>query len=300
MKPGLHKAAHVMRTLRITILAFFALLMTSSHSQEARKDYKWPGFVQLNDSVFISLTEISISDYYEVCFLLKPTFGSNSQLGELLPNPITVDWYAYNSFNKYAFSIDSLFQIRPFYQITSRRKNKVPESSDTSFWFLNIIKDLPIVNVTKKQALYYCAIRGKAFSLLKQNVRRKKDWKLPDSVVFRLPTYQEWVSAFGVNFSIDSILRISESSVKGGVVSKELWEYQKNGEYIPLPVYNGYYNSVGIFNLCGNVSELLYDTDDAIGGSYAESIRYCSPDIKSKFGAPHSSIGFRVVAVIKK
>lgn len=298
--PGLPKAADVMRIMKYTLLILVILISINCTAQKKPKDYQWPGFVRLNDSVFISLKEISVSNYNEAVMLMKPLLGSNSRLPDLIPNPETVDWFGYSPFLKYAFSIDTLVKIVTLNSHKSRKVHEVSDSPDVSLSFLAYVMDLPIVNVTKAQALLYCDIRGKGYSILKQNTKRKKGWNLPDSVVFRLPTVEEWTTAFGDPFSVESDLSLSDANLKGGVVCRNLWETQNTGEYRPLAIHEGYYNLRNVFNLCGNVSELLQDSDDAYGGSYSESIRLCSPDLKSGFNPPHSSIGFRVVAVIKR
>ena len=289
-----------MRNMKYTLLSLVFLISITCNAQKKHKDYQWPGFVRLNDSVFISVKEVSVSHYNEAVMLMRSLLGSNSRLPDLIPNPETVDWFGYSPFLKYAFSIDTLVKISTPYSHKSLKVHKVSDSPRVSLSFLSYVMDLPIVNVTKAQALLYCYVRGNGYSLLKQNTKRKKGWNLPDSVVFRLPTVEEWTTAFGKPFSINSDLSLSDANLKGGVVCKDLWETEKTGEYRPLAVYEGYYNQRRIFNLCGNVSELIQDSDEAYGGSYAESIRFCSPDLKSGFYPPHSSIGFRVVAVIKK
>ena len=284
--------------MKLLIATFlFVVINTLSYSQKT-KEYKWPGFIQLNDSIFISRTEISISEYAEYLNIMKIFFGSYSRFQEALPSTNNLEWMAYDPFSKSVISIDQLYEVidsgHLLYQQTKKR------DLDTNVTYLAFISSRPIVNITKEQALLYCDLRSKAFATLKKNMGKKKGWQLPDSVYFRLPTQEEWIMAFddtsdAVNQS--SFIKPTKNNV---LISRQYFDSLRNGELLPASVYSGYINRRGLLNLCGNVAEMLMDSPYAFGGSYADRIESCSPSIKSTLVPPLQNIGFRIVAVIVK
>ncbi|HYD91944.1 MAG TPA: hypothetical protein VEA37_10720, partial [Flavobacterium sp.] len=74
-------------------------------------EYEWPGFIQLNDTVFIGETEISISNYGEALGLMKLLFGSYDRLEEAMPFPNSIHWMGYDPFRKLSFSVNQIFEI---------------------------------------------------------------------------------------------------------------------------------------------------------------------------------------------
>jgi len=288
-----HKSSYPMKFL--IVLFHFLMISAVSHCQKNTKEFKWPGFIQLNDSIFISQTEISIKEYAEYLNIMKIFFGSYSHFEEALPSANTLGWKAYDPFSKLVFSIDQLYEvIDSTHMLYQRTKEKI---IDTNVTYLAFISNRPIVNITKQQALLYCDLRTKAFPTLKKNVRKEKGWQLPDSVYFRLPTQEEWATAF--NDIRDSLKQSSLNKTHRNniLISRQYFDSLGNGELIPASVYAGYVNPRGIINLCGNVAEMLMDSPYAFGGSYSDLIQSCSPFLKSILEPPMQNIGFRIVAV---
>jgi hypothetical protein len=278
-------------------LLFMLSVSFSSNGQKHTSGYIWPGFVQLNDSVFISQKEISISDYGEALGLMKRFLGSYERFAEAMPSPNTVSWTAYDPFTKTLYIIGQLLEVKEVSASDYKKKNK-PSWFDTSVAYPPSIMYRPIVNVTKEQALFYCLLRTKAFPILRENTRKTKGWRLPDSVYFRLPSLEEWKLAFGEQ-STDPRPNIFKKAPANVIISKDYLESLKTGESIPTSVYSGYVDSRGIINLCGNVSEMLMDAEDVYGGSFLDTIDTYSPAVKTSARPPQENIGFRIVAVIK-
>lgn len=147
--------------MRTSIFIFF-LLVGFSYSEKISAQWKWPGFVQLNDSVFMSQTEISVRDYAEFLHLMKFFFGSYAHFEEALPSSNGINWKAYDPYTKSIFVVDDIYDV-----LDSSRHNLREHASnlDTNVSYPSFIGNRPIVNITKKQAMLYCELRTKAFTL---------------------------------------------------------------------------------------------------------------------------------------
>ena len=71
-----------------------------------------------------------------------------------------------------------------------------------------------------------------------------------------------------------------------------------NQSFITVQVKSYYPNSFGLYNMCGNVAEMISEKGIAKGGSYLESaynVRIASEKIYTQ---PQADIGFRVAMKI--
>jgi len=279
------------------ILVLFFYFLTPGFSQFQTRAYKWPGYIQLNDSVFISEREVSIFDYAEFLYTMKIYFGSYARFEEALPD-VSIHWTAISK--KGIFSINQLYAVldATYHHNFSKR---IVNGLDTSITYPSLISQMPIVNITRQQALLYCEFATKAFSTLKNNTRKKKNWRLPENIYYRLPTEEEWKLAASIN---ENSVHASDStnfpSVMNPIISKVFYDSLKSGEKIPQPVHSGHVNNRGLLNICGNVSEMLMDSPYTFGGSFLDSLPDYAPMRKSEIPPPQDYIGFRLVAVMKK
>ena len=68
----------------------------------------------------------------------------------------------------------------------------------------------------------------------------------------------------------------------------------------PLYVYSFHPNGLGLFNMCGNVAEMVAERGIAYGGSYLDPGYDIRIDSEKPYNGPSPLIGFRVIAVRKK
>ena len=68
----------------------------------------------------------------------------------------------------------------------------------------------------------------------------------------------------------------------------------------PLHVYSFHPNGLGLFNMCGNVAEMVAERGIAYGGSYLDPGYDIRIDSEKPYDGPSPLIGFRVIAVRKK
>lgn len=289
---------HKICYMKNAVLILFLLLSFSValYAQKTSKEIKWPGFIQLNDSILIGETEVSIRDYSQLFLYLKTFFGSSVYFKDLLPDPNLINWTGYNFRTKETFPIGILYDITDS-SMHSPAATKI-SNADTNVSNLYFITNKPIVNITRQQALLYCEFSSRAYATLKMNTRKERKWRLPDSVYFRLPTTEELLLASKVDPG--NVKQFKRYEERGTIISKTYYDSVNTGELLPVSVYGGHRNSRGLINIRGNIAEMVMDSPYAFGGSFLDPLADCTPISKSKLQPPQENIGFRIVAVIVK
>ena len=235
------------------------------------KKYDIPGFVQINDTLYISKYEVSIRDYAKFLLYLYQKTKDTVKLNKCLPNPNFTDWTMWSSFSNKLIKYDDYLL----------------STIDTSITFTSWLGNFPVVNVDKSQANDFCKFKGFDYNVFYQNLKPKKKKSYPENIVFRLPTSKEWKK-------IANTLLEDQT-----VISKEFFYKDTTGQSMPLQVFQGCLNSLEIYNMTGNVAELVSDNDNVYGGSFKETIENCNSTSSRKFILGDNATGFRVVAIIK-
>lgn len=175
-------------------------------------------------------------------------------------------------------------------------------------------RDFPVVNITKENAEAYCKWLSTQFIS-----------RLPEgqSIEFRLPTKAEWLRAacgdqLDAPYSwkgpflrnsqgnyLANFTKVSETSISrdenGNMQFEKEYPFAalKTGQMDLIAKTKSYCpNEFDLYNMNGNVAELLADTDEVIGGSWYDTgydIR--NQSVKNYTGAS-PKVGFRVVATI--
>ena len=151
--------------------------------------------------------------------------------------------------------------------------------------------DYPVVNITYEGAVLFCKWLTDEY-----NASPKRRFK---KVICRLPSEKEWMTA-----------------PKGGSSSaKYSWEgnkylincnYRSANEdsvnYYTVSVKTYQPNGFGLYNMCGNVAEMIQDKNIIKGGSWLDTIENLSIDAqKPHDGTAMTSVGFRYfIEVIEK
>lgn len=175
-------------------------------------------------------------------------------------------------------------------------------------------RSFPVVNITKENAEEYCKWLSEQFTS-----------RLPEgqTLKFRLPTKAEWLRAACGNeinspyswkgpylrnaqgHYLANFTKVSETSIS----RNDKGELQFEKEY-PFPILNGegadlvaatksyFPNEFGIYNMNGNVAELLADSDEVIGGSWYDTGYDIRNQSTKKHNGASPKVGFRVVATI--
>jgi hypothetical protein len=135
---------------QLTILILFTLfsIVISGQTTNSHR-YSIPGFVQINDTLFISRYKVSIRDY--ACFLLYlyQKAHDTATLKACMPAPNFTDWTVWNAYDKKLVKLDDyLFVV-----------------GDTSISFTSFTGNLPVVNLGLLQANNYCKYKADDYKL---------------------------------------------------------------------------------------------------------------------------------------
>jgi sulfatase modifying factor 1 len=162
----------------------------------------------------------------------------------------------------------------------------------------------PVVNITKEGASLYCGwLTEKYNATAKAKVR------------FALPTEEQWTRA-AQGGDASAIYPWKGSTVK--YEGKGKWNGQMMGNFrhkdvstavavnnsnadVTAPSLSFMPNAYGVYNMAGNVSELLADKDYTKGGSYISSTDKVTIASKEEYGGPAGAlptVGFRPVMII--
>jgi sulfatase modifying factor 1 len=157
--------------------------------------------------------------------------------------------------------------------------------------------DYPVVNVSYEAAQLYCEWITKTY-----NSAPKRKFK---KVLFRLPTENEWETAARGGDSLAKYPWKGEFlRTKKGLYLCNFMRYKNDSssierksndsEDITAPVNAYYPNGFGMFNLSGNVAEMISDKQIIKGGSWQSTSEYLTITSKqSNDGISKQSVGFR-------
>ncbi len=222
---------------------------------------------KITDNLYASKYEVSNSQYNAFLFVLK----NSKQL------------------DKYAIArIDSL-------KWTDKLSNN---AAYAEYYHLHIAyKDYPVVNISYDAALLFC-------EWLTNEYNASPDRKF-NKVKFRLPTEQEWMMAAqgGDNSAIypweGKELRNSKGCymcnfIRPSADSIGIAGNLNDAADITAPVKAYYPNNFGLYNMSGNIAEMMADKGIVKGGSwcdYAENMTILST--QSYDGSAKRTVGFR-------
>lgn len=175
--------------------------------------------------------------------------------------------------------------------------------------------DYPVVNITKEGAEMYCKWLS---AELRKFVGEKKEGNYND---VRLPQRVEWVKAASVEGKQlpypwnGPYVRNSKGLFQANFTRAKddtLTGYQETEQYagndITASVKSYWPNDLDLYNMSGNVAELVYDDEKkkmvgTAGGSWrssAEEVKIYAPNAHPDFKGSAPDIGFRVVSTFLK
>ncbi len=169
----------------------------------------------------------------------------------------------------------------------------------------------PVVNVSKEGAKLFCNWLSEKYDSLSNGEMTLK---------FRIPTRAEWMRAANGN-NINSTYSWNGPSLRNdkglklanflGLGSENISRNPETGEmkivkipymsledevYIIAPTESYFPNDFGLYNMNGNVAEMISDGDYAVGGDwYSPGYDIRNSSIK-EIDSPEPTVGFRVVA----
>lgn len=139
-------------------------------------------------------------------------------------------------------------------------------------------RDYPVVGISYEQALMFCkwrTIRVKQFYALGYREELK--------INYRLPKESEW-EFLAINSN-------NKNSFKKPFTNDSL----KRMPIMPEYTYSGSPNLFKIYNLIGNVAELVEEKSVAKGGSFLNSLEESLPGKRQEYKNPEACLGLRCV-----
>jgi len=171
--------------------------------------------------------------------------------------------------------------------------------------------DFPVVNISHKAAELYCEWLTDVYN----NSQHKK--KKHNRVAFRLPTEKEWeeLALGGKSESAYAwggpYVRNAQGCFLGNLNSMDVdpkpgenLDYADcsasnlsdiDGGYFPVVTLSYMPNDFGLYNMTGNVAEMVQEPGKAKGGSWLTPAGHATINSVEKIEGPASTLGFRVI-----
>jgi formylglycine-generating enzyme required for sulfatase activity len=258
-------------------LVVLAIVFCFGFSISKKKKFIPPGTVQINDTLFADETEVSMLSWHEYVYWMRDAYGKGSK--EYLSSLPDTNVWRFDSVNK--------------------------QSAFSSFYFKNMAyKDYPVVGVSYEQVLAFCKWRTER---VREFMWMSKKYDLIN-FEYRLPSKQEWelMSNNGTNvFNYKNDVKFHTNKKKEQIYESH---YRANcifNDTVPkanttAPVYSYWQNRFGLFNMIGNVSEMVLEKNISKGGSWRHKMEECRVGKDISYATPTNWLGFRCVCVIKK
>lgn len=251
-------------TLFIAVFTSFTFL---SFTFLKPKKFTPPGTVQITENFFADETEISNKSWQEYENAIRIKFGkfSTQHLASL---PDTLVWRKKNSYNE------------PYVQYYYRHP---------------AYKDYPVVGVSYTQAVAYCKWRTE---------RVKESWSIKHKselkIEYRLPSKSEWeqISCNGTDLMYGAA-RNSKGLIlfnhRYAVDSADAAKTPNNPTDVTAPITSYWKNKYGIWNLFGNVAEMINEEGICKGGGWRHLFEECRAGNDIPYTSTESWLGFRCV-----
>lgn len=155
----------------------------------------------------------------------------------------------------------------------------------------------PIVNIDYNAAVEYCKWLTEEYN----NNPKKKHKK----VVFRLPTENEWIYAARIfpDGKLPWYGDVAYDNKKNYKANVKYHAYNEKGKGVDYADDKAIYtnqvtafppNELGLYNIIGNVSEMLNIENKAKGGGFNSFIEECFVDKTQDYNGKDPQVGFRV------
>jgi formylglycine-generating enzyme required for sulfatase activity len=259
------------------ILLTTVLVLVFSFTNK-KKEFSPPGTVKINDSLYADLVEISNFGWQEYELWTKNKFGPNSK-EHLNTLPDTTVWRQTGSYNE------------PYVQYYYRHP---------------AYKEYPVVGVSYEQALQYCQWRTER---VKEHFAKTKKYAGVE-FKYKLPSKKEWELMSG---NCTDLLKNAGKNEKGQIAFNHRWakddeEWMKDVERagnhyssdIFAPVFSYWPNNLKLYNMLGNVAEMVSEKGISKGGSWMNVLEECNIENDIPYSGPSAVVGFRCACVVKK
>ncbi len=253
------------------ILPLIAISIIALSFSKKIKPFVPPGTVQVNDTLFADNCEITNFAWQEYEFSVKSKYGvlSKEYIASL---PDTTCWREKLAYNE------------PY----------------VKYYYRHIAyREYPVVGISYEQATAYCKWRTER---VKTFLTIKKDFK-NQNFEYRLPSKVEWeilaesssnfLSNNGKNekgkYNLNCIHIIDSAGI-------QKYDFVQNAD-VTAPVTAYYKNFIGLYNMLGNVAEMVSEKGISKGGGWRNRIEECRVGKEIEYSKPTAWLGFRCVCI---
>jgi formylglycine-generating enzyme required for sulfatase activity len=254
------------------LLLSLAAVLSAAFIPKKKKIFFPPGTAKINDTLFADKTEISNFSWQEYEMWVKAKYGANSP-EHIAVLPDTLVWRQNNSYNEpYVY----FYYRHPAY------------------------KEFPVVGISYEQAQAYCKWRTER---VKEFMCLSKNYNVIE-FEYRLPSKQEW--EFLTNNGLGYFSNNAKNE-KGKIKFNHRWAidsieakegYQHPFPDVTAPVTSYEKNLFGLYNLIGNVSEMISEKGISKGGAWCHLKEECRVGKDISYEKPTAWLGFRCVCVV--
>ena len=230
-----------------------------------------PGTAQITDSFFADETEISNFSWQEYEFSIKNKFGSFSP-EHLSTLPDTLVW---------------------------RHKMTSNEPYVKYYYRHPAYKGYPVVGISYEQATAFCKWRTERVKEF-YYIKNKKEL----TIEYRLPTKAEWelLSSVPPYYLNEAVNKKGEAMFNHRWMSDSIWKkyFEQHKKYpdVTTNVCSFEKNIFGLYNIYGNVAEMVSEKGVSKGGSWRNLSEECRAGKAIPYTEPTAWLGFRCVCVI--
>jgi len=260
-----------MKRVILIVLPLFFLL---SFSAKKKRRFIPPGMVRISDTLFMDKTEVTNLSWYEYLYWLKNMYGSDSPEYQAAVPDSTVWLY------------DGMSSNLPW---------------QNSFKQIKFFKDYPVSGISYDQALAFCKWRTDRVRHFVSLSDRYRDCDFS----FRLPSCAEWEFVSDGSPEVFSHLNppIVINASPTATIMNVTWPanlHFEQGASFSHPIAVGSYkpNRLGIYDMTGNVAEMLREKGLAKGGSFYHSVSEARNGKSISYEKATAWLGFRCVCVV--
>ena len=256
-------------------LIFFTLLSSYVLNifPDTNQKFRPPGTIEVVDNFFIDEKELTNLDWKEYVDYQKRKYGKDAQeYKSVLPD--TTVWLV--------AGFDNAPFVNTYYSHPS-------------------YNNYPVVGISYNQAKVYCVWRTER---VKENV---KPYGIKANFEYRLPTRTEWELVAKAGYTNKQIKLLRKQKEKYGYNNmrncnminnvypnssmKEIRMLAPSRSYLP--------NKYLVYNMYGNVAEMVEEENIAMGGSFLDEYEEIVPSHKAiNYDSPQRWLGFRCVGEV--
>jgi len=269
---------------RISLLVIVIILCSCAVLKKNPADGNPPGTVKINDTLYIDRTEVANVHWREYGFYLNGFDSGNAY--KALPD--TLVWK------------DSLFHNEPLVEYYFRHPG---------------YNAYPAVGISYEQAVEFCKWRTFVVNLRlymeKNNLKNHREHlndSFPIKVYYRLPTREEWEMIAAGKLPLQEFpygykdvyidWKGKKRKLFNCVYPGDPPDTSRSSEKIyTMNVKSSFKNSFSIYNMIGNLAEMVSEKGTAKGGSFIHPLDSCKIQINQFYSEPQKWLGFRCVAV---